>query len=362
MINEDIKNTFIRNKLEYLLIGENNKISKLSFEALCNLEISHQECKQLDNDFDIKNFIVFDRDPYENWPDCSIIGDELYRDGKKIEAYKMFDKINTIEIDALSIPSWSQGIYGMKIDEIKKIPINIEKHYERKINFCNKFEFCVGFDDKYFPYLKILSNSLIEYNVTINAIYCYDKIPNKNLIDDVKKIENVNLYVIETPDVFSFKNRKGFYTLVRYLLANIRINETDLDQVVIDIDSRVNDIEPLENCQNHDVCILELHKPRRPWLKHTAPFLYISNNSNGKKFLKTLASKCSYHIDKCERGDNISLWGIDQASITSTIDYHNYKKDDITYFNFIPLINRFLLQAQQLSMDKSIFINKYIRQ
>lgn len=335
-----------------------------NFEDLVKIEIVEQEGVKRDPDFDISRYVKFERSEFANWPDCSILGNQAYKKDDMKRAYEIFYSIRRSSVNPVGLPTWSQGIYGMLLDcPEDDFECEVEKLHEHKGIGSGSLECCVGFDINYLPFFNVFNKSAHSANVKVNAILCYDNREQVDYVVSNIELENVNLYAIKTPPQFDFRTRKGFYTLSRYLLAKIIFEErSDFGGLVItDVDAVLLNFDKIFNYTNeqYDVGVLELKKPRRPWLKNTAPFLYVSRTKAGSSFIDGVGRRVGKIIKECVETEGVSLWGADQAVITSSLDWFLYRKEKIKVFNFIKSINFFMEQAQSVSKDKKNFLEKH---
>lgn len=336
-----------------------------SLEELNKLEIFSQEEIKNNPNFKIRDYFLFQRSEYGRWPDCSIIGDELYRKGEIEEAYRVFHSIRVAEVSPIDLPMWSQGLYGMLLAEpVDSKNIDIELVYKGAKSGSKKLECCVGFDINYLPFFNIYKKSMRGSGFAVNAILCYEDAGEITEVMARCDLNGVNLYTVPTPKKFRFRNKKGFYTLSRYLLASkIFESREDLSGLIItDVDAVLQEPSMLDPYleEDYDIGLLELRKPRRPWLKNTAPFLFISNSTSGRVFIKGVGGRVGKIVEECVEGGEVSLWGADQAAITSTLDWFYLNKSPLKLFNFIKSVKFFMAEAQSISKNKQLFIEKYL--
>jgi hypothetical protein len=303
------------------------------------------------------------------WVERSVIGNFLFRHGREKEAIELFGYSLTKE-EYGELPTWTMGMpsMAMTMPRIDEFTFEVRKslsYIKCPSADANDLIVVIGASGNYLPFLRNYIESApknLSFFAVINTV---SEPGNKEDIEYFLKLPNLGI-ALDTTDAGTLdkRNKKGYYTFLRYYgAALLRLEKIDNPVLITDVDARFKSKNPAKDFRNFPstVGVLDIKRWARPWLRYTAPALFVNRGDIATSFILYLASKLfSLHTDH-RKGEIAPLWGADQAAIMCSHLHHQNCNAGYTAANIIPIIRNIIKQSQEFTGRESKLVNlKYI--
>lgn len=295
-----------------------------------------------------------------HWPYNEIFGQYEYKIGNIDQAYKLFREGDIFAKVPFEVPTWSMGsaAYGATSSEVHEI--NNFQCYNLDLRQDHEGIVVVGLDESYLPFCYTLARSLEHKTDFTLALVVHSARGNGNLeamvaplIETLGKSRLIIYFDHADISSFSRQDQKGYFTLLRYILAKNLIDNCNYKRMIIpDVDLVFSSDSLLEdaNALAMDVGLLHVQRWPRPWLRFPAPMLVLSNSTAAKEYLNLVAQIAERSIHHTRSKGTGFLWGVDQAALQIAFDF----LPSANYKDIIPFFRRNCLLAQDFGKKSNI--------
>jgi|GEM_PF-6759498 len=294
----------------------------------------------------------------QTWPFSEIFGHFAYRDGDTAGAYREFQGTILHGLDFSDLPTWSMGLSAYIALNKKARPLNI-------INFSGSFPtrqdlaVVIGVDEQYLPFAeKMITYSRqknLHFSIALHSTKPVEKVESivAGFLERVGA-NRVSVFVDNKPlDFLDLRNKKGYFTLLRYRLAAHLVRSGVKSKMLIPDADLIfkKSFCPLEFLKmDSDFGVLAVGKWPRPWLRFTAPLLFVNTTDKAQEFLFEIERVCLKSIALVEDEPQFRLWGVDQAAIQIASDASQKPRIE----NLLPTMRKHIVLAQEFEKKTDI--------